>query len=353
MKPHLLIFLIFLALASCKSKPAGSEQTIPTEDSLTQVIWQQGPYELYMDSLRATMPKKEDVWKQLSYFKSYRQMVFANHLYYADSYKTYFALLNEYLPMPHLDDATEYDHYIATQVQLDSLLDFPGDEGCTYELYLYQSYPHAFTQWNIDKFTAQTKAAGLYSAEVDTAWNRYFSAMLTVIDSVVMSRPSCQGNICQMEYFAFKNKLSWDYLSSMLEALFPEQTNTSHITITNAMLSRAFSQLKLHLEVPSATDEDAMPECYVPMRIRLAALEADEKTWNDFIVSRNRFAQALTSKQRRTYNNATNNLMRNKLWLLKNEYHYFAIAGESYEKILLPEDCTDQQLLQYNYLKAH
>ena len=284
------------------------------------------------------------------WFNSERHHKFANDITYADSYETYFGLLEEYLPLDLPHNATEYDRYLNNVVQRDSLLAFPGYEGCTVDMFQYDSYEKDFTRWGIDKFTDQSKYAGLYSVEVDSAWQHYIRTMLTAVGSVVMYRPKCQGTISGMEYMAFVGRLEEDYLYSLLDVLYDNQRNVSHVVISDAYIAAAYDTLKSHLKehVYKEGLED-IEDCYVPLSERYIALDKDRETWDTFIKARNQFSRSLDVQKRKAYDNATNNLKRNKLWLLKNEYRCYSIVEAAFYEVLLAFDCSDKELLRYDF----
>lgn len=326
-------------------------------DSIVATIPQKftkGPYEMYMDSILETKEYINE-WGNFNNFKDERQRRFVEYIIKAPSYDIYFGLLNEYLPIPSNDKSTEYDRYMASEIQIDSLLAFPYGEAGTAGIYSHSTYQRIFTSWTLQKVTDQFRAAGLYSVDVDSAWQNYRNAMLTAVDSVVMYRRHCIGTIGIMEYVAFAERLDDDFLSSMLDALYSQQRNIHHVAILDKYISEAYKTLRSHLKehVPKNGFDD-LAGCYIPLSERYAALDKDEETWTTFINARNRFASTLTGQQRKAYNNATNNLKRNKLWLLKNEYRCYPTSAsigsdDKFYDILLPFDCNDKELMKYNF----
>ena len=313
-----------------------------------------GPYEAYMDSLFSTSDEYHNQWGNFDYFKSARQKKFVNYIYYADSYDTYFGLLNEYFPACLSDKSTEYDKYLASLVQIEQVLDFPGDQAGTWGMYFYQDYGKRYIDWCIQKFTDLSRNSGFYSAEVDSAWNEYCRAMFTVVDSVVMDRPSCLGTISYMEKYGFIGNHKEAKKNALLDELFDKERDEHHATISDDMIAKAYKDLKSHLREPEYKEyQEDLWECYVPLATRKAAVDEDERAWNKFIKARNEKAKTLGWRQRKAYNNATNNLKRNKLWLLKNEYHYYAMCEASFQTLLLEPNCTDEELQAYDFQKAY
>lgn len=287
-------------------------------------------------------------WWQEWFFTDSLHYKYANEIYYAETYEEYFAMLDEFYPIELPENATEYDKYKASVIQFDSLMSFPGEGGATVQMYLYQSYGHAFMEYTSNKITNLLKKDDLYSIEVDSAWNRYFKKMERVIDSVVMYRPKCLGTISNMEYVAFTGFLKDGYLNSMLETMFYQDMDVpKHITISDEMIMCAFDSLRAHQIEPVTEYEDIL-ECYVPVETRIDAINQDQIAWDEFINVRNYFERKLFGSKRRAYHNATNNLRWRKLWLLKNEYKCFGIGPDD-SHILLPLDCTDSELLEYDF----
>ena len=287
-------------------------------------------------------------WWQEWFFTDSLHCKYANEIYYTETYEEYFAMLDEFYPIVLPENATEYDKYKASVIQFDSLMSFPGEGGATVQMYLYQSYGHAFTEYTSSKITNLLKKDDLYSIEVDSAWNRYFRKMELVIDSVVMYRPRCLGTISGMEFMAFTGFLKDGYLNSMLETMFYKDMDVpKHITISDEMIMCAFDSLRAHQIEPVTEYEDIL-ECYVPVETRIDAINQDQIAWDEFINVRNYFERKLFGSKRRAYHNATNNLKWRKLWLLKNEYKCFGIGPDGYHDIFLPLECSDEDLLNYN-----
>ena len=287
-------------------------------------------------------------WWQEWFFTDSLHYKYANEIYYAETYEEYFAMLDEFYPIELPRNATEYDKYKASVIQFDSLMSFPGEGGATVQMYLYQSYGHAFTEYTSNKITNLLKRDDLYSIEVDSAWNRYFRKMELVIDSVVMYRPRCLGTISGMEFMAFTGFLKDGYLNSMLETMFYKDMDVpKHITISDEMIMCAFDSLRAHQIEPVTEYEDIL-ECYVPVGTRIDAINQDQIAWDEFINVRNSFERKLFGLKKRAYHNATNNLKWRKLWLLKNEYKCFGIGPDGYHDKFLPLECSDEDLLNYN-----
>jgi hypothetical protein len=288
-------------------------------------------------------------WWSAEYFTSASHHQFANAILYTTTYDEYFAMLQEFYPIRLSRRATDYDRHQASLMQFDSLMAFPGNTGSTIEIYLYESYFHSYIAYSSDRVHDQLLKANLYFSEEDSAWNHYFQAMITVIDSIVLYRPSCLGTISYLESDRFQRHLKEEYLNAQLQLLFYDQMpSTTHMTITPEMISQAFDSLSAHLEVPGHQDDDIV-ECYVPVDTRIRILQLDHEAWLNYIATRNQIELSLPSHLQSTYRNITNNLMRTKLWLLKNEYKYFSLSGEYHKELLLPYHCTDEQLLNFQF----
>lgn len=288
-------------------------------------------------------------WWDESYFSDKKHYKYANEILYVNTYEEYFAMLDEFYPLLQSNNSTEYDKYKASTIQFDSLISFPGDGGSTVELYLYAAYSKVFYRYNTFRAKDLLKASNCYSSEIDSAWNHYLRTMEEVVDTVVLYRPSCLGTISQMEAVAFFDHLDSDYLNSLLEFLHFRQIDAPHhAIITDEMIQCAFDSLRAHQYEPDAEYDDIIV-CYPPVATRVDAINRDQAAWNDFINVRNAYEGKLNGAQKRAYRNATNNLKWSKLWLLKNEYRNMGLTGGYYEDLFLPFDCTDDELMEYNY----
>ena len=354
----ILPFLALVAICSCnKQKPETHENAILCDTlhvDATDSAYEVGPYEAYMDSLFTTSDEYHNQWGNFDLFKSARQKKFVNYIIYADSYEVYFGLLNEYYPVKFPANPTEYDRYLASLKQIEHLLDFPGDEAGTYGMYLYDFYKQQHDEWCIQKFTDLSRNSNIYSVEVDSAWNTYCRAMYTVVDSVLLERPACLGTIIYMEKYGFIDNHKEAQKNALLDELFDKERMEYHATISNEMIAKAFQDVRSHLREHDYKEyQEDLWDYFVPLATRVSTIDEDVRTWNAFIEARNKKAETLRGKQRKAYNNATNNLKRNKLWLLKNEYHCYAICEASFNDMLLSQECSDEELQAYNFQKAY
>ena len=98
------------------------------------------------------------------------------------------------------------------------------------------------------------------------------------------------------------------------------------------------------------TEFDDILDCYVPVETRIDVINKDQVAWNNYMAARQSFEQQLYGHMflKHVYRRATNNLKWRKLWLLKNEYKCFGIGPDD-SHVLLPLDCTDSELLEYDF----
>lgn len=292
-------------------------------------------------------------WWQEWFFTDSLHHKYANEIYYVETYEEFFAMLNEFYPIELPKYASEYDKYIASLIQFDSLMSFPGHSGATIQMYLYESYHHAFTEYTTDKIKDLLKKKQLYSSEVDSAWHNYYETMELVIDSVVMYRPKCLGTISGMESVAFTGFLKVGYLNSMLEFLFYREMNApKHMTITDEMICAAYDSLRAHQFEPD-TEFDDIRECYVPVETRIDIINKDQIAWDNFIAARKSYEKELSSHMflKHVYRRATNNLKWRKYWLLKHEYRHYRVGPDYGDDFFLPLECSDEELLNYDLQK--
>lgn len=78
-----------------------------------------------------------------------------------------------------------------------------------------------------------------------------------------------------------------------------------------------------------------------------ATVSSEKKMWNEWMKYRTTVAIALPKDMREVYNGCTNLTMRTKLHQLKNQNAGLGLINDYIDSCLLPDSCTDQELLDY------
>lgn len=78
-----------------------------------------------------------------------------------------------------------------------------------------------------------------------------------------------------------------------------------------------------------------------------ATVSSEKKMWKEWMKYRTTVAIALPKDMREVYNGCTNLTMRTKLHQLKNQNAGLGLINDYIDSCLLPDSCTDQELLDY------
>lgn len=265
-----------------------------------------------------------------------------------ENYDSLMEVLDDFYPIELPADATPYQQYKLARQQFDSIINF-DPAGPTYMLYMWADLENRFDDITTKHFISELKKSGSYSDEMDDAWISYFTAMETVCDSVAMCRPCGQGTISQLESVSFMNHTylaRTEYIKSLYFAGDAAYKPERHRRISDQELADALDAVYRHQRVYETTDPEFMDDVdyNVPVVEKHKALQTDRKRYYE--LENCLIASGIDS-------NTLNNLRRDKLILLKNMYRSFNIAEASFYDVLLPFDCTDDELLSYDFDESY
>lgn len=82
---------------------------------------------------------------------------------------------------------------------------------------------------------------------------------------------------------------------------------------------------------------------------RREALQKEKAAWKQWMDYRAGIAPRLPASFRPAFDHATRAICRRKLIALKNRYQCFGYQSQEFVDELLPFDCSDEQLVAYNY----
>ena len=112
----------------------------------------------------------------------------------------------------------------------------------------------------------------------------------------------------------------------------------SKTTFTPAMISDAYSAYI------KAVGEDE----YIEQKTKYQeSLRKEQNSWDDLFKCREETSQLLTGELKKVYDIGTNQMLRTKLYQLKNQNSDLGMISGDVLKCALPENCTDKELLEY------
>ena len=86
-----------------------------------------------------------------------------------------------------------------------------------------------------------------------------------------------------------------------------------------------------------------------PVSVLRGALAEEVKAWRAWMAARRTVSSLLSGLCKETYDNATNNVRRRKLIMLKNRYQGYGIISGDILDCILPYDCTDPEIGGFSF----
>lgn len=272
------------------------------------------------------------------------------------NYDAFMKVLDDTYPIELPRNATPYQKYCIARQQFDSILDFENMAG-NYGWSLYEHHAMMFDEVTNLHIQNELEKAGLYTKQEKWEWDCYLSSMETVADSVIMERPCGQGSISWFQKFAFM-RAAYSERDNFLKTIYfsqdPAFEMEIHAKINEQEICAAFDTLTRHQHNSVYKNPEYFQDvidCEVPEFNRIRALDAD---YTDFHILLKYYQGAEhPRKYRKAYEIAYNNLLHHKLILLKNRYKSFIFAEPKFDEVLLPFNCTDDELKSYDYGESY
>lgn len=117
-----------------------------------------------------------------------------------------------------------------------------------------------------------------------------------------------------------------------------KEISTNMNTFTPAMIEEAYSAYI------KAVGEDEDIEQKTKYQ---ESLRKEQKCWEEWIKCRKEISQILTDEIKNAYDFSTNQMLRTKLFQLKNQNRDLGMTSGEIMKCALPENCSDKDLLEY------
>lgn len=93
------------------------------------------------------------------------------------------------------------------------------------------------------------------------------------------------------------------------------------------------------------------PECHYSKTVMRNALKKEMTAWKGWMSSRKQVSDNLEESCKSVYDNATNNVRRYKLIMLKNRYQGYGLIESSVEECLLDYSCQDEDIEDFSFEK--
>lgn len=207
---------------------------------------------------------------------------------------------------------------------------------------IYENY---LCDYYLDKLIQLPKDYKLQNAiekEID-AWNRFYdrqSETLRVFISDIGSGVT-RGFI----FLYFKTSFYSRMKVSILDLYWALTNPTYTIKQKFIPLSEKYFEKEYLITTNLVQDTTIFTDRYYPLEQRMQIVQQEKKAWYELMESRNKVSQHLTSHIKFVYDNATYRLQKQHLVELKNEFNEYGVTSSEYQKLLLTDSCSYEELL--------
>lgn len=273
--------------------------------------------------------------------------------------------LMQYNSLPFIQPDSEFDKFYVLKNTIQGLLLFEPQS--QWELNFYADLESDFQEYYDRVLVREAirhsneRTADLLKEE-ENAWINYHEALnsaFQIIDGspdgmVGSAWPMAIGGIAydnaqmralSMEDFYFALTDSLDYHIAHRKSLIGQYEIERHAQIDNS------SVLKEYLRFMDFFKDESFfePEYSYSVSELRSVLEDEMKAWQGWMLSRDKVSSTLTGLCKDCYDNATNNIRRHKLIMLKNRYQGFGITSKTTLDCLLPYSCEDPDIDLFSF----
>ena len=280
-----------------------------------------------------------------------------------DSFTTW--RLMQYDSLPFIQPDSEFDKFHVIKNTIQGLLLF--DAQTQWELNFLAGLESDFQEY-YDRVLVReairhsSERTAKFLEEEENAWIRYHDALNNAFQIIDGSPHGMVGSawpmaICgiaydnaqmralSMEDFYFALTDNLDYQFAHKRSMIGEYDIERHEQIDNQIV------LKEYLRFMDFFNDETFyePDYSYPVSELRSVLEEEMKAWQGWVLSRDKVSSTLTGLCKDCYDNATNNVLRHKLIMLKNRYQGFGITSKTTLDCLLPYSCDDSDINLFSF----
>ncbi|EOS17884.1 MULTISPECIES: hypothetical protein [Parabacteroides] len=213
-----------------------------------------------------------------------------------------------------------------------------NDIDCILEHYLCYHY------WVLLNHLPKSKALEQLLNHENKIWNDYCNRQIKTLDAFICSRIG-SGSICNSIILIFRKVLYNRRLNIILELYFALINEKYTPKQTYKPLENRIFEKEYNFFLKALLDTDFYFNDEYSLEEQRYILLQEQEMWNNLMNIRNKISKHLTGNAKYVYNNATYHLQKQHLVELKNEYGEYGVTGAEYQKLLLTDSCSYEELL--------
>ncbi len=262
--------------------------------------------------------------------------------------------LSEYMPIkqePH----SEKERFEIFEKQASFIVDSLYNKGRTsFDLAYASDFETCFkrVRYNLLNSRFKSRYPEYYSLleQEKAIFDKYYKVSVISFNKVSGNEDVGSGWVSSMTENQYRSSLISDYNNAFEASYFALADEEPELSKRHQYIS--FERLAREYEAFASERENVKYRHYFDADAEVVEkekklLREDQQAFEQWILIREKISESLPENARDIFNNATNEIKRDKLILLKNRFSDFGITSNEVIEALLPYDCTDEQLFNY------
>ena len=309
----------------------------PTEQQIIQ-------YQKYFDKNRVdSWNPSHAVFGSLSHETAVTDFICGtqNHLFDEPiNYHCILWRLNEFYPLAN-ESGTQQERYMKLNAQIDSLLSYEAENNFDWNVQgdLRECLQRAILSYFQEMLKKQYKNDSDF-LRVIKLWDKYVQASKEVCSSVIGDYYASGASFEKLEFTEQILKQLETWLYCCLE-ISTGKVISNHIEITDEMFMESYD--KIIIRTTKEFDEQYVTGQY-SLQQKIKNLRTECQSWLEWLNAMKNYSSKHPSLKLETM---IEQIARDKYVELKNEYTQYGLHSGELDEILLPRNCTDKELIEF------
>lgn len=248
--------------------------------------------------------------------------------------------LNEFHPLAN-ESGTQQEKYMKLNMQIDSLLSYEAENNFDWKV--QESLRECLQKAILSYFQEVLEKRHKYDSDflqIIKLWNKYVQATEEVCASVIGDYYASDAAFEKLEFSEQIQKQYETWLYYCLE-INTGKGISNHIEITDEMFRESYD--KIIIRTTKEFDEQYVTGQY-SLQQKIKNLRTECQSWLEWLNAIKNYSSKHPSLKLETM---IHQIARDKWVELKNEYTQYGMHSGELDEILLPRNCTDKELIEF------
>ena len=204
-------------------------------------------------------------------------------------------------------------------------------------------YPLIAEYYEMEYFNSLSPKLLKLAKQEKDAWAQYSEISVDLLDKLHFGEGS--GSIAPLFKAEYRKDINNQYFRTIIDYYFKRKSSFSDFEIKDIWIDNAYKyfkkkEIEAHLPI-NETEREIFK-----------TLQQEQNAWNQWIKIRDTYSKNLTKEELGYHRASTERLKKIKLINLKNLYAEYAVALGSFYDLLLKQNSSEEELLNYDYIEA-